>query len=247
MKILAASLAAAVLFVAPLSHADTGRSAAPALADYSQRTLVNDLWKRPGLSLRDRSIVTVAALVARNQTAELAHYIKVALDNGVKPGEISGLITHLAFYSGWGNAAGASAIATAVFKERKIPANQIPAAQLKPIDLDQKIETDRAAQVVRVMGSDFPGLADYTNGVLFNDVWRRPDLEPRDRSLVTISALIANGNSIQLVSHLNRAMDSGLTEDQAKEVITHLAFYAGWPNAVSVLPAVRDIFAKRPK
>lgn len=246
MKTLAATLAAAVLFAAPVSHAET-RTATPAIGDYAQRTLVNDLWKRPGLSLRDRSIVTVAALVARNQTAELAHYIKGALDNGVKPGEISGLITHLAFYSGWGNAAGASAIATAVFKERKIPASQIPPAQVKYIDLDQKIEADRAAQVVRVMGSDFPGLADYTNGVLFNDVWRRPDLEPRDRSLVTVSALIANGNSIQLVSHLNRAMDSGLTEEQAKEVITHLAFYAGWPNAVSVLPAVRDIFAKRPK
>jgi 4-carboxymuconolactone decarboxylase len=80
-----------------------------------------------------------------------------------------------------------------------------------------------------------PGVVQYTTDVLFRDLWLRPDLAPRDRSLVTVSALIASGQVAQITYHLNRAMDNGLTQAQAAEVITHLAFYAGWPNAFSAL------------
>ncbi|WP_442885635.1 carboxymuconolactone decarboxylase family protein [Caulobacter sp. CCNWLW153] len=73
----------------------------------------------------------------------------------------------------------------------------------------------------------------------------RPDLAPRDRSLVTVSALIASGQGAQVPFHLNRAMDNGLTQEQAAEVITHLAFYAGWPNAMSALPVAKEVFVKR--
>ena len=72
-----------------------------------------------------------------------------------------------------------------------------------------------------------------------------PGLAPRDRSLVTVSALIASGQVAQIPYHLNRAMDNGLTRAQAAEVITHLAFYAGWPNAFSALPVVKDVVEKR--
>ena len=70
---------------------------------------------------------------------------------------------------------------------------------------------------------------------------------PRDRSLVTISALIANGQTAQLTPHLNRAMDNGLSQAQASEAITHLAFYVGWPNVFSAMPIAKDVFAKRPQ
>ena len=80
------------------------RMVAPALEKYTQERLLGDVWKRPGLSVRDRSIVTLAALIARNQTIEMPFYLNLALDNGVKPREISEIITHLAFYSGWANA-----------------------------------------------------------------------------------------------------------------------------------------------
>src|SRR6266481_7169513 len=100
---------------------------APALEKYAQGPLAG-LWKRPGLSPRDRSIVTVAALIARNQTIEMPYYVNLALDNGVKPREISEIITHLAFYSGWANAISAVAVAKDVFAERKIGADQLPAA-----------------------------------------------------------------------------------------------------------------------
>ena len=91
-------------------------------------------------------------------------------------------------------------------------------------------------------GKVAPGIVHYTTDVLFRDLWLRPDLAPRDRSLVTVSALIASGQVAQITYHLNRAMDNGLTQEQAGEVVTHLAFYAGWPNAFSALPVVKDVF-----
>ena len=81
--------------------------------------------------------------------------------------------------------------------------------------------------------------------VLFRDLWLRPDLAPRDRSLVTVSALIASGQVAQIPFHLNRAMDNGLTRAQASELLTHLAFYAGWPNAMSAVPVVKSVFDAR--
>ena len=90
---------------------------APGLEMYAQGPLA-DLWKRPGLTPRDRSIVTISALIARNQVIEMSYYFNLALDNGVKPREISEIITHLAFYSGWENAMSAVAVAKVVFAAR---------------------------------------------------------------------------------------------------------------------------------
>jgi 4-carboxymuconolactone decarboxylase len=219
----------------------------PALDRYTRGTVRGDLWKRPGLSPRDRSIVTLAALVARNHTAELPYYLDLALDSGVKPGEVSELITHLAFYSGWGNAMSAVAVAKDVFARRKIGADQLPPASPDLLPLDNAAEADRAARVGQQFGEVAPGLVQYTTDVLFNDLWLRPGLAPRDRSLVTVSALIASGQVAQVPYHLNRAMDSGLTQEQAAEAITHLAFYAGWPNAMSALPVAKEVFEKRRK
>lgn len=91
---------------------------APALERYRQGFLLGDLWKRPDLSPRDRSIITVAALIARNQTIEMPYHFNLALDNGVRPNEISEVITHLAFYSGWPNVFSALPVAKGVFEKR---------------------------------------------------------------------------------------------------------------------------------
>jgi 4-carboxymuconolactone decarboxylase len=89
-------------------------------------------------------------------------------------------------------------------------------------------------------------MPNQVDDVLFRDLWLRPDLAPRDRSLITFSALIASGQIAQIPYHVNRAMDNGLTHAQAAEIVTHLAVYAGWPNAFSALPVVKDVFEKRP-
>ena len=91
---------------------------APALEGYTRDNLFGDLWKRPGLSPRDRCLVTLAALITRNQTGELPTYLELALEHGVRPGEISGVITHLAFYAGWPYAVSAVAVAKDVFEKR---------------------------------------------------------------------------------------------------------------------------------
>jgi 4-carboxymuconolactone decarboxylase len=90
-----------------------------------------------------------------------------------------------------------------------------------------------------------PGVIQFTGEVLFHDVWLRPGLAPRNRSLVTVSALIASGQVAQVPYHLNRAMDNGLTQAQAAEVLTHFAIYAGWPNVFSVIPVAKGVFEQR--
>jgi 4-carboxymuconolactone decarboxylase len=231
----------------PMLTLDDVRTVAPALEKHAQGTLLGDLWKRPGLAPRDRSIVTLAALIARNQTIELDHYLNLALDNGVQPREISEIITHLAFYAGWENAMSAVTVAKEVFAQRAIGADQLPAASPEPLPLDEAAEAQRAARVGEQFDAVAPGVVQYTTDVLFRDLWLRPDLAPRDRSLITVSALIASGQVTQIPYHLNRAMDNGLTHVEAGEVITHLAFYAGWPNAFSALPVAKEVFARRPR
>jgi 4-carboxymuconolactone decarboxylase len=217
---------------------------APGLEKYAQ-VAIAELWKRPGLSPRDRSIVTIAAIIARNQTIEMPYHLNLALDNGVKPREISEIITHLAFYSGWANAMSAIGVAKDLFAQRKIGSDQLPAASPPLLPLDKESEAKRATNVQQQFGSVAPGIVQYTTDILFRDLWLRPDLAPRDRSVVTVSALIASGQVAQITYHLNRAMDNGLTEEQAGEVVTHLAFYAGWPNAFSALPVVKEVIEKR--
>jgi len=94
----------------------------------------------------------------------------------------------------------------------------------------------------RLIGDFSPKLVQLTDDVLFGDVWARPQLSPRDRSLVTISALIAMNRPDQLRPHLVRARDNGVTREEVVESITHLAFYAGWPSAITAVTVAREVF-----
>jgi 4-carboxymuconolactone decarboxylase len=251
MKLIAMTLASLSLLTSSTAQAtearDDVRAVAPALEKYKEDTLFGDLWRRPGLNPRDRSIVTLAALITRNQTAEMPDYLNLALDNGIKPSEISEIITHLAFYAGWGNAVAATALAKAAFAARLITADQLPPAAPNLLALNEAAEADRAKRVGDLFGTSFPGVVQYTTDVLFRDLWLRPGLAPRDRSLVTVSALVASGQVAQLTGHVNIGMNNGLTQDEIAEAFTHLAFYVGWPNVFSAMPVANDVFEKRPK
>ncbi|MES0266109.1 carboxymuconolactone decarboxylase family protein [Citrobacter sedlakii] len=218
---------------------------APAMAAYAERFIEKDLWNRPELSRRDRSLVTVAALISRNDTAELPYYLNVALDSGVKPAEISEVITHLAFYAGWPNATSAALVARNVFAHRHIDTASLPGDKVDFLPLDKASENQRATMVESNFGKVSPGVVKYTTDALFLDLWLRPGLAPRDRSLVTVSALVTAGQVAQVPYHLNRAMDNGLTQTQASEVLTQLAFVAGWPNIFSALPVFKEVFTGR--
>jgi 4-carboxymuconolactone decarboxylase len=95
----------------------------------------------------------------------------------------------------------------------------------------------------RQFGDFAPALAGFTDDVLFGQVWTRPELSPRDRSLVTVAALATAGNTGQLTYHLSLAKQNGVTETELIEAITHLAFYAGWPRAMSAMTVAKDVFA----
>jgi len=97
----------------------------------------------------------------------------------------------------------------------------------------------------KMIGDFAPKLVELTDEVLFGDIWERPELSKRDRSLVTVTALIALNRPDQLRFHLDKALDNGLQKEELIEVITHLAFYCGWPNAMSAIMVAKELFSKR--
>jgi 4-carboxymuconolactone decarboxylase len=97
----------------------------------------------------------------------------------------------------------------------------------------------------KMIGDFAPKLVELTDRVLFGDVWERKELSKRDRSLITVAALIALNRPDQLRFHLNKAVENGLKKEELIEVITHLAFYAGWPNAMSAICIAKELFAKK--
>lgn len=99
-----------------------------------------------------------------------------------------------------------------------------------------------ASAAPKLMRDFDPKLAELTNNVLYGDIWEHPGLSKRDRSLITVAAMIALNRPEQLRSHLQRARDNGVTKDEVVEMITHLAFYAGWPNAATALAVAKETF-----
>ena len=105
------------------------------------------------------------------------------------------------------------------------------------------MDTPQEQTAAQIMIGDFaPKLVQLTDEVLFGDVWARKELSPRDRSLITVAALIAGGNAEQLPFHLAKARENGLTETELVEAITHLAFYCGWPRAMSAIMIAKQLF-----
>lgn len=94
----------------------------------------------------------------------------------------------------------------------------------------------------KMYGDFAPALVRYTDDVLFGEVWTRPALSPRDRSLITVAALTTAGNTEQLIFHLSLAKQNGLSDTELIEAITHLAFYAGWPKAMSAMAVAKQVF-----
>lgn len=107
--------------------------------------------------------------------------------------------------------------------------------------------SDVSAPPKNPFGDIAPALGRYTDDVLFGDVWTRPQLSPRDPSLVTVACLIALYRQNELPSHLKRALDNGVTRDELIETITHLAFYSGWPTAATALGVARRVFDETSK
>jgi 4-carboxymuconolactone decarboxylase len=221
---------------------ETQQRIAPGMAALTDDVLYGDVWRRPDLSPRDRSLVTITALTATGKTAPLAGHLGRALDNGLRPAEASGLLAHLAIYCGWPSAVAALDAYEQVYTARKIDTAALRAE--RPRLPAHASDAARAKAVMEDLGAVAPKFVQLTNDVVFDDLWRRPDLSLRDRSLVTIVALAAMGDDDQLEFYLRRGLESGLTRDQIVEAVTHLGFYAGWGKATKTMTAISRSFGK---
>jgi 4-carboxymuconolactone decarboxylase len=215
---------------------------APGLATLTDEVLFGDVWRRPDLSPRDRSLVTISVLIATGKPAQLAGHLGRALDNGVTPTEASGLLAHLAIYCGWPNAVSALDVYEEVYTARNVDTTALRAAgpRLPPPASDAA----RARALADELGTVAPKFVQLTNHVVFGDLWQRSDLTLRDRSLVTIAALAAMGDDDQLDFYLRRALESGLTRSQVTEALTHLGFYAGWTRATRAMTSATRTLGK---
>jgi 4-carboxymuconolactone decarboxylase len=215
---------------------------APGMAALTDDVLYGDVWRRPNLSPRDRSLVTIAALIATGRTAPLPGHLGRALDNGLRPTEASGLLAHLAIYCGWPSAVAALDAYEQVYTARKVDTETLRAAGPRlPVPSS---DTARAKAANDALARVAPKFVQLTNDVVFDDLWRRSDLSLRDRSLVTIVALAAMGDDDQLEIYLRRGIESGLTRDQIVEAVTHLGFYAGWGKATKAMTVISRSFGK---
>ncbi len=215
---------------------------APGLATLTDEVLFGDVWRRPELSPRDRSLVTISVLIATGKPAQLAGHLSRALDNGVQPSEASGLLAHLAIYCGWPSAVSALDVYDQVYTARKVDTAALRA--LSPRLPAAASDATRARALADELGTVAPKFVQLTNGVVFGDLWQRSDLTPRDRSLVTIAALAAMGDDDQLDVYLRRGLESGLTRGQVTEALTHLGFYAGWTRATKAMTAATGTLGK---
>jgi len=216
----------------------------PGMAVYTNEVLFGDVWLRPQLSPRDRSLVVISVLIATNKPGQLQGHLGRALGNGVTPMEASGVLTHLALYCGWPTAVSALDVYEQVYTSRQGDLASLRTA-LTPLAVPAW-EADRERATNEQFGAIAPKFTQLTNDVVFDNLWRRSDLTVRDRSLVTLAALAGMGDDELLDFYLRRAVESGLTRDQITEAFTHLAFYAGWSKATKALTATARVLGTTP-
>lgn len=200
-------------------------SGSPYLGELRNSLVYGEIWERPQLSKRDRSLITIAVLQALTRE-ELAIHIPRGLDNGLTPEEVSEIILHVTFYAGWPTGVQASLTAASAFQERGVTLGELPRAEPGATASTPGSLSDAYAAV--------PRLGELRNSLLYGDIWERPLLSKRDRSLLTIAVNQALYATNELRTHIDRALDeNGVTPQEISEVILHVTFYAGWPAAVN--------------
>jgi len=211
--------------------------AAPYLGQIRNTYLYGNIWERPGLSARDRSMVTVAVNQALYATNELRIHMNRALDNGVTQAEISEIIAHVLWYAGFPTGVNAARVAAEVFEERGLPTTP-PGASSRQPPTDPELEFPGAFPQT-------PYLRDLLNQIVYAETWTRTELSPRDRSMITVAVGTALYASSEVNYHVGRALDNGVTPDEIGEIITHVTFYAGFPTGVNAARVAQGVMERR--
>jgi 4-carboxymuconolactone decarboxylase len=208
----------------------------PYLRELRNSLVYGEVWERSYLSKRDRSLITIAVLQALARE-ELAIHIPRGLDNGLTPEEISEIILHVTFYAGWPTGVQASLTAAEAFEARGLTLGDLPRAPALEAEVTTPGGLSDAYAAV-------PRLGALRNSLLYGDVWERPLLSKRDRSLITIAVLQALARE-ELAIHIPRGLDNGLTPEEISEIILHVTFYAGWPTGVQASLTAAEAFEAR--
>ena len=208
---------------------------APEFARYNDDILFGEVWSRNDiLSLHDRSIVTICALVGSGiLDSSLKFHIQNAKKNGVDRDEMVEIVTQLAFYAGWPKAWAVFPMAKEVYGND---------AHGNSIEMEPEPYPQDAGR--KFLGDFAPEFARYNDDILFGEVWARNNtLSLHDRSIVTVSTLVGAGIFTDaLKHHLQNAKNNGVTKEEMVEIITQLGFYAGWPKAWAVFPMAKEIY-----
>ncbi len=221
--------------VAPVRNLYAG---SPYLGELRNSLVYGEIWERPELSKRDRSLITVAVLQALVRD-ELSLHIPRGLDNGLTPEEISEIILHVTFYAGWPTGVQASLLAAETFEDRGISLGPLPEAPVAATATGVPASASGAYAAV-------PRLGELRNSLLYENIWERPLLSKRDRSLITVAVTQALYATSELRTHIGRALDeNGVTPQEISEVILHVNFYAGWPKAVNAGRLAGEAFDAR--
>ena len=207
---------------------------APEFARYNDDILFGEVWSRNNiLSLHDRSIVTICGLVGSGiLDSSLKYHIHTAKKNGITRDEMVEIVTQLGFYAGWPKAWAVFPMAKEVYGDDAT----------KTFDNVGETITQTAGH--DNLGDFAPDFAHYNDDILFGEVWSRNNiLSLHDRSIVTVSTLIGAGIFTDaLKHHLTNAKNNGVTKEEMVEIITQLAFYAGWAKAWAVFPMAKEIY-----
>ena len=233
----------AVLFIFPTAYAQQplppsgAYDASPYLGQVRNTYVYGDIWERPNLSKRDRSMITVAVNQALYATNELRLHMGRALDNGVTQTELSEIIAHVMWYSGFPTGVNAARVVAEVFSERGLPNIPSGASSRQP-PADPELEFPGAYPQT-------PYLRDLLNQVVYAETWTRSELSPRDRSMITVAVGTALYASSEVRYHVGRALNNGVTQDEISEIITHVTFYSGFPTGVNASRIAAEVFEGR--
>ena len=232
-----------LLLILPLTFAQQppppsgAYDAAPYLGQVRNTYVYGDIWERPNLTKRDRSMITVAVNQALYATNELRLHMGRALDNGITQTELSEIIAHVLWYSGFPTGVNAARVAVEVFEGRGLPAIHSAESPRQPPE-EPELEFPEAYPQT-------PYLRDLLNQVLYAETWKRAELSPRDRSMITVAVGTALYASSEVRYHVGRALDNGVTQDEISEIITHVTFYSGFPTGVNASRVAAGVFEGR--
>ena len=225
----------------------------PGMGDWVTASLFGEIWGRPGLPKKMRSVATMTALTVTGKEPQLKGHIGYALNLGWTKGELGELFMHLVFYAGLPSTLNALSVAGAVFEERGLMDEgggdaEVGESTVERIAKGNEVLEELSGGAERGSLPQYElvdGMEDWVTASLFGDVWARPGLDKKTRSLATMSALCVLGRLPQLKGHVEFALNLGWTREEIGELFQHLVFYCGLPACLNALAVAKEVFDER--